>query len=130
VVYCTVASGNRGIALLEAAGVRVEKEQRKCPQPSSPRTKKAKNLTKGLKISSCQEERATLPSKLLLLRDIFVALRTVYRMMKHRNMSTTYDSMKKGVEEASGRRFEVRWMELHFRQGWRVPVHSGSRLII
>lgn len=50
----------------------------------------------------------TLPSKLLVLRDIFMALQAVYKMMKHRNKLTTFDGVKAGVEETSRRRFEVR----------------------
>lgn len=47
-----------------------------------------------------------LPHDLMVLRDIFIGLMSVYRMMRSRNMQTSFESMKEGVENASKRRFD------------------------
>lgn len=48
----------------------------------------------------------SLPPHLVPLKDIFIGLLSVYRMMRSRNIQTTFKSMKEGVENASKRRFE------------------------
>jgi len=48
-----------------------------------------------------------LPCKLSALKDIFIAMQTVYEMVRRRGKRTTYTNLKAAVEEASGRRFTV-----------------------
>lgn len=62
----------------------------------------------GEQPSSTIDHKMTTPisPELSSLKDIFTGLVSVYRMMRSRNLQTTFRSMKEWVERASKRRFE------------------------
>jgi len=93
---------------LEAVGVRKRNLCDLGPQKELPEATKIRELRSIVKAKRRDNVSFQLPTKLLSLRDIFVGVQTVYRMMKHRNKKTTYDELRQGVEEICKKRFEVR----------------------
>jgi len=93
---------------LEAVGVRKRTLCDLGPQEELPEARKIRELRSSVKTKKRDDVSFQLPTKLLALRDIFVGVQTVYRMMKHRNKKTTYDELRQGVEEICRKRFEVR----------------------
>eukprot|EP00890_Picochlorum_soloecismus_P004223 jgi/Picsp_1/4801/NSC_02169-R1_dna replication factor cdt1 len=102
--------GKRGATLLEAVGVRKRTLCDLGPQEELPEARKIRELRSSVKTKKRDDVSFQLPTKLLALRDIFVGVQTVYRMMKHRNKKTTYDELRQGVEEICRKRFEERFL--------------------
>jgi hypothetical protein len=99
------------------------------PQEELPEARKIRELRSSVKVKKRDDTSFQLPAKLLALRDIFVGIQTVYRMMKHRNKKTTYEELRQGVEEICKKRFEVRfygfsWM-LNAKWSIFVDMHGG-----
>lgn len=106
--FVSGSRGKRGATLLEAVGVRKRNLCDLGPQEELPEARKIRELRSSVKVKKRDDVSFQLPTKLLALRDIFVGIQTVYRMMKHRNKKTTYEELRQGVEEICKKRFEVR----------------------
>ena len=109
------AGGRRGAALLLAAGVTGAKEYQKKPESAprgirsaqdsapSPATRSQKMNNSALAQPQDPLLRQRLPEKLLILKELFSGLQTVYDMLRRRNRRTTFANLKSAVEEASKR---------------------------
>jgi len=111
-----VAGGRRGAALLRAAGV-TDPPAANGDLIASPGDtsftrgdlkRKASAPENNNTVPKDPLEKQCLPAKLSALEEIFMAVTTVYEMLRRRGKRTTFSNMKAAVEEASGRRFMVR----------------------
>ena len=102
------AGSKRGSALVQVVG---------CPAPMSllhstsvmsPQYKKRKSASVEPEHSVEEAwKQQALPTNLSLLQETFVAVQTVYEVLRHRNKRATYENLKPGVEASTGRRFLV-----------------------
>lgn len=82
----------------------------------SPQNKKRKSASVEPELSSEEAwKQQALPTNLSLLYETFVAVQTVYEVLRHRNKRATYENLKPGVEASTGRRFLVSLKEYHAR---------------
>jgi hypothetical protein len=108
------AGSKRGSALVQVVG---------CPAPMSllhstsvmsPQNKKRKSASVEPELSAEEAwKQQALPTNLSLLHETFVAVQTVYEVLRHRNKRATYENLKPGVEASTGRRFLVSHREYH-----------------
>jgi hypothetical protein len=113
----TLAGGRRGAALLAAAGGKQQSKDatislqealgRAATMPAEVRPSRPAAHAANRPLLTQK-----LPPKLLALKDAFVAVQTVYEMLRRRNKRTTFANLQPAIEEVSGRRFN----EAHLAQ--------------
>ena len=101
-----IAGGRRGAALLIAAGVKKASKEKLVnfqETRSVALASRMPRLDRGLISDPITSQ--PLPPKLSALKDIFIAIQTVYDVLRRRNKRPTFSNLKPAVEEVSGHRF-------------------------